>query len=201
MAALTPDHLLAEDDERHVPQNFDNALNNTGPYKGSGIIQSLWNKKDVRLFTSLSDSTTSGTSEEVLKTYDLPANTLELFAEGIYVEVWGKFAAGGANKILKLKLDGNVLVTNTLVNPSNRAFLIKSWIYNENASTDPATAFITTHLNIATVLPDIQNTQITLTNSIINTFQVTAQDASAGLTTVEGMMITMRNSLETGGNN
>jgi len=197
---FTPDHLLALDSEIHLPQNFDNALNNTGPHKGSDIVQANWIKKDVRLFTSLSTVTTTGTIEEVLKTFTMPADTLELFQEGIFIEAWGGFNVLNTSKVIRLKIGGIVLIVNTVTtNPAGIGYNIKAWLYNDNINSTPAKMRVCTEMRIGGQNPDILNQEITVDNTITQTIELTAQDGITGESFVKGMIITMRNGLEVGG--
>lgn len=58
-------------------------------------------------------ATGTGTSEQVLQTYSLPANTLANAGDSVRVSCWGTTGANGNNKTMKLYFGASVIATPT----------------------------------------------------------------------------------------
>ncbi|MBI4349927.1 MAG: hypothetical protein HY550_00665, partial [Elusimicrobia bacterium] len=82
---------------------------------------------------------TSGTIEEVLLSYSLPANSLSADAKGIKIRAWGTTDADANVKTIKLKFGGTILVTNDQTgSPVSSTWEFEAMVFRTAASAQEA---------------------------------------------------------------
>lgn len=74
------------------------------------------------VYTDFVSATTTGTAEEVVKTYTLPANSIRQDGRGFRIRVRGTTASNGNDKTVKI-----VLGSTTLLSTGNLAANAKDW--------------------------------------------------------------------------
>ena len=88
------------------------------------------------LHVSTTSQATTGTSEEVLATYTLPANTLSANGKAIRVTAWGTTAANGNAKTLRIRFGGvgGTVVALNATSTSGAYWLLRSVIIRTGAA-------------------------------------------------------------------
>ena len=82
-------------------------------------------------------TTTATTTEQTLKTYSLPGNTLDAANQGIYVKAFGRFGTGANNKRATLYV-GGVNVTTASVTSSGSTWTLDARYMKTGSSTQRA---------------------------------------------------------------
>lgn len=82
-------------------------------------------------------ATGTGTAEQTLQTYTMPANTLSAAGQAVRVTCWGTTAANGNNKTMKLYFGASVISTGTLT-LNNKSWTLNLLVMRTAAATQVA---------------------------------------------------------------
>lgn len=126
------------------------------PNFSAGSGTATYNPNGAIYISSTAGNTTAVTTEEVLQTYSLPANSLAALNDGVRIRAWGSFAANGNNKTVKLYFGASVISTG-VVATNNKNWTIELTVLRTAAATQIVvgnalvdTTAITTYINAGT---------------------------------------------------
>lgn len=160
MGSISPDHKTAPDEERHVPNGFDNAADISRPAKNE-IGEQIWPLYNSRLYTNLTTIFSPSTGVSTIDSFVVPLDTLNLPGEQIVVEAWGALAAAAGLKQVSIDWNGVELIKNILVNnPANKVWYIKAVLTVDD------TEDLTKHLRTSGF--------VTIENSVLDTKNIPA---------------------------
>ena len=140
----------------------------------------------VVLNVNTTPKATTGTSEEVLATYTLPANTLSADGKAIRVRAFGKHAANANVATLQIRaggIGGSVIATCT-ANVSNGQWVMDVIYIRTGASAEIAGSLVFGSTGAGNALPGTQNTA-----NAIDIVVTGATPTSAGDVTFIGMIV------------
>lgn len=73
------------------------------------------------------------TTDDVLFTYSMPANAFDKAGRGVEITAFGKYAANGNNKTVKLWFGATVVATTGVVTTNNNGFMITARVFKAGA--------------------------------------------------------------------
>jgi hypothetical protein len=158
-------------------------------------LQSSWTQPGTTatgpMSTVLNVNTTSqattGTIEEVLATYTLPANTLSANGKGIRITAWAA-GSGGGNKTLRIRVGGlggtQIAVTNTATGAGG--YVVDALVFRTGAATQVALGRGSIHGSGAMNVTDTAPTQ-TLSGTV--DVVITGTTAVIGELTFKGGLV------------
>lgn len=85
----------------------------TNPQFTAGAGTASYNPLGAIYVSSTAGNTGADTTEDVLQTFSLPANSLNANNKGVRIRVWGSCAANANNKTMKLYFGASVITTPT----------------------------------------------------------------------------------------
>ena len=135
------------------------------------------------LHVNTTSQATTGTSEEVLATYTLPANTLSADGKALRIQAWCTTAANTNSKTFQIRVGGigGVSVASTATATSGAALALTSTVIRTGASTQVATG---SGLNYTT--PN-RNTAATIDIVVLGTTGTAAGDLTFRALLVEAL--------------
>lgn len=116
------------------------------------------------------------TTDDTLFTYALPANALNVAGKSIGITAWGKTAANGNNKTIKVKFGGTTVLTSGVVTSNNLAW----YAYCEVVKTASNAQVIFSILQIGTTISVQTVTTATETDTAAINVTVTGASGTTG---------------------
>lgn len=170
----------------------------TGPLDPSGLlgyfnqlIQSI--NANVGGLTSAQTAavaTGTGTAEQTLQTYTLPANALSAAGQSLRVSCWGPTAANTNNKTAKLYFGASVVATPVMATSAETWFL-DYIVMRRTATTQGFLGRGAISTGPAAVAPIVTDGAETLTAGVVIKCTGTDGTSSAGDLTANGMIVEM----------
>lgn len=151
----------------------------------AGVRSWVSNNTDIYLNTDTSTGSSVGTSETVLRTITVPSNTLSSDNSSLIIHFGGSFGANANTKTLRVKFDGNLIVSNTNTTaPNGVNFLSKVIIsrmsntqiratgeINIDGSVNEVELATLSGFNFTTTSYDVEATGQGVSNSDVDVFQ------------------------------
>ena len=132
--------------------------------------------------------TTTGTSEETIQSYSLPAGALKRNGQSLRVRAWGTTAANGNDKTVKLTFGATTLVSTGALAANAKDWYLEAIVVRTGAATQEAIA--NGQFNGAIVVTDRTAPAETLADAITIATKVTDATALGG-TLMKGWMVEM----------
>jgi hypothetical protein len=101
----------------------------------AGVRSWVANNTDIYLNTDTSTGSSVGTSETTLRTITVPSNTLSSDNSSLIIYFGGSFGANANTKTLKVKFDGNLIVSNTNTTAPNGVNFLSKVIISRMSNT------------------------------------------------------------------
>lgn len=111
-----------------------------------------------------------GATETDLMTYTLPTDSLSVNNQYIEISGWGKVAANGNNKRIRLYFGSTVLLDTTSVAANNASWYVKAIVVRTSATTQQAIATITSDSNLILEAASSTTPGETMENQIVLKF-------------------------------
>lgn len=140
------------------------------------------------LAVSTTAATTTGTSEETIATYTLPANALRTNGQSLRIRAWGTTAATANNKTQKLLLGSATLVSTGAIAANAKDWFLEAIVVRDGAASQVCLG--NGQANDAVVVCDYTAPTQDLTTALAITVKATDATAAAG-TLLKGFMVEM----------
>jgi hypothetical protein len=128
---------------------------------------------------------TTGTSEETLMSFSLPASTLDSNGRGVRITAWGTTAANGNTKVIGLNF-GATEIKGVTVSSNNLTWRIEGLVFRTGAATQEAISGMTIGTTLSTAA--IATPSETLSGAVTIALKaITA--TSAGDVTCQGLLV------------
>jgi hypothetical protein len=101
----------------------------------AGVRSWVANNTDIYLNTDTSTGSSVGTSETTLRTITVPSNTLSSDNSSLIIYFGGSFGTNANTKTLKVKFDGNLIVSNTNTTAPNGVNFLSKVIISRMSNT------------------------------------------------------------------
>lgn len=133
-------------------------------------------------------ATTTGTSEETIASYSLPANALRRNGQSLRIRAWGATAANGNNKTQKILFGTATVISTGALGANDKDWYLEARVYRTGAATQ--VLFGNGQANGAIVQCDASTATEDLTAAV--TIALKATDATAlGGTLLKGFTVEM----------
>lgn len=86
----------------------------------------------------------ANTTDDVLFTYNLPANSLDIVGRGVRMKAWGVYGANGNDKVIQILIGGTLAISSTVVTFNAGWWTIEAEFYKDGASTQNGTGTVIT---------------------------------------------------------